>query len=55
MRNMPLLVNIQEKMYNISVYNLLISLDQEELDTEIKNVRDGLKVKVSKLHQMEGW
>ena len=53
---MPLLVNIQEKCTNnISVYNLLISLDQEELDNEIKNVRDGLKVKVSKLHQMEGW
>ena len=28
--------------------------DQTELDSEIKNVRDGLKKKVSKLHQMEG-
>ncbi|CAB3985868.1 p53 and DNA damage-regulated 1-like [Paramuricea clavata] len=32
----------------------ILSKDQEELDAEIKNVRDGLKIKVSKLHQLEG-
>ncbi|XP_028392522.1 p53 and DNA damage-regulated protein 1-like [Dendronephthya gigantea] len=36
-----------------SISDMLLK-DQKELETEIKNVRDDLKAKVSKLHQLEG-
>lgn len=40
--------------YEFIVFTDVYYVDQKELETEIKNVRDGLKTKVSKLHHLEG-
>ena len=45
-------MKISKKLYGSLSFLLL--LDQEELDKEIKSIRNGLMSKVSDLHKLEG-